>query len=572
MRVGRVLLCVTFFMFINHMDISLVFSSAADMQSAVKPGAGDVALLKAGETIEARVAQILAKGQVLLDLGSEKILVKTQIPLKPGQQLSLQVEQGKGEVRLVIQNNTKANLAVKPDQAKASQAAKSEVQMLRSDAGRQTQKAPAMGSATKGEMQTQTRDAAMQPRVAPQNSRPQPSGSQLSGAPLSGQQPSGRQPSGQQPSGPQLSGSQPSGQLPSGPPLSGQQSSSQPQGIESVRVENLPRAAAPASAEAKQILPASRPAVPPNTPTLQDAVSKAVQNAITNQGSLSGLFAEARQMVQNAAKPLPDTVQNALRDLLGLRLSAGEKVSGVEIKQAFSRSGLFLENRLKPGSTQGQAIQSDIKSALFKLQGALQNWLGGKTRPFSPPETRFHPPFRQGLPQGQPPRPPVLEPGSPLQEAGRVLLGETRAALSRLTLLQVASMPTHGESAAQRAGPEWNFEIPFRLGAETAIAQFRIDSEEQGETGSGQRRWRVHVSVDTPETGPVHAALGLGGKSMRVSLWAVREETLAMFRSRRGELQKAFEENGLNAENISFRKGAPNARILKPGSMMDQVR
>jgi hypothetical protein len=486
-------------MFINHMDISLLPGPPADTQNAVQPGAIDAAVLKAGETLEARVAQILARGLMQLDLGGTRIAVRTQLSLQVGQQLTLQVEQDKGDVRLVILDNTKGQMTAKPDN-----------QLPQAGAGRLAPGLRAMSVVDGAGI------------LLPGRGK---------GLPSQGDQLALRM----------------------------------TQNEKSERAGNPAKPAAPLGRD-------TRPVDKPGVQALQGAVSRAVQKAITNQNSLSGVFAEARQLLQIPGDPLPDKVQDALKSLLGLRLSADGRISGADIKKAFSRSGLFLESRLagKPGGE--QFIKADLKTALLRLHGSLQSWLGGKTRPPAPPETRFSPPFKQGLPQGQPPRLPVLEAGSSLPEAGRVLLGEARAALSRLTLLQAASLPGQSDGGSQRAIPEWNFEIPLKLGSETAIAQFRIDSEARGDKAMDERRWNVQISLDVPQTGPVHAALGLRGDALRIHLWAERDDTLAMLRSQKARLKTALEDNGLDAGAISFHKGVPRARILKPGSMMDQIR
>jgi len=500
-RTGRqslpVVICVTFFMFINHMDISALSNPPPGMQGMAKSAAANMLVLEAGQSIEARVAQILAKGVMLLDLSSARLMVKTQESLPAGQKLNLQVESDKGNVRLVILNNTDGKATVKLDVLQAH-----------------------------GGLDRGTASGA--------------------GAPVSKNTGMPSQPR--------------SRNLPSQEP---------PQALRMTRdgqsepVKNSVRGAAPVDGD-------SRPVVKTASQALQAEISRAVQKAITNQNSLSGIFAEARQVLQDPKARLPENVQQALKNLLGLRLSGQGKISGPDIRQAFSGSGIFMENRLA-GKTAGEfSAGADLKSALVRLNGALKAWLGETAQPHTAPQTRLSPPFKQGMPQGQPPRSPVLETGSALPEAGRILLGEARAALSRLTLLQTASLPSHNDAALQRAA-EWNFEIPLKLGEETAIAQFRIDSETKGERSVEQRQWNVQISLDVPQTGPVHAALSLRGEAVRINLWAQHDDTLAMFKSQKAWLKAALEDSGLEAGRISFQKGLPKVKAPEPGSIMDQI-
>jgi len=335
------------------MDISLLSGPPPDAQGGVKPGTAYAFVPKAGEIIKARVAQILAKGLMQLDLGGARLVVKSQLPLQLGEQLALQVEQGKEGVRLVIFENTTGNTAAKP-----------EAQLLQNGTGKVMVGGRGRPVIGKAEVFLQTRSG-------------------------------------------------------TGPAQGAQRSSKMAQQIKSEPAENLARASAPSGAETRLV-------AKPGPRVLQAAVSKAIQSAITNQNSLNGVFAEARQMLQDPAGPLPEKIQNVLKNLLALRLSGQEKLSGPDIKQAFSRSGIFMESSLTGKSAGDQPAREDLKATLMRLRGALRSWLGEKARPLAPPETRFSPPFKRGLPQGQPPRPPV--PGASLPEAGRILLGEARAA------------------------------------------------------------------------------------------------------------------------------------------------
>ncbi len=438
-------------------------------------------VLKEGQVINARVAQILARGFMLLDIGKSRLHVLSDKPFAAGEKLQIQVQGRAGNAIL----NVLDNITGKP-------VARLQVQ-TRPDTGRMQ---PAPPQTPAGSSTAETRLGA------------------TAGQAVSGQ-----------------------------------------------KLLNT-------AGRAKQNIPAHAAA-------LRGAVENAASKAIPVQNSLAGVFTNAAQLVRLPEKAMPEPVEKALRALLGFRIQGNAPLKGADIRQAFIRSGIFMESRLASQLPAGKAGKGDIKSALLKLQGALRGWLGDKARPRPPEGEKIQPPFSRSLPKGQPPRPPVIEGAMPPSEAGRVLLGEAKAALARISLLQLASSAMGGKENAGMRSPapaEWNFEMPLQLGSQNAIVQFRIEGESRAEHEGAKRGWNIHVSLDTPGTGPVYAALSLSGKTARISLWAGREETLASFKANRQELAKALNDNGISADNINFLPGIPKARPVKPGSMLDQQR
>jgi len=101
------------------------------------------------------------------------------------------------------------------------------------------------------------------------------------------------------------------------------------------------------------------------------AVSAAVQNAATRQGSLSPLFANLGVAASSPALPL--TLQQAAAQLLAQRTPLSENLTGDALKTAFQKSGLFLEQNL----ASPQASNSpDLKAALIVFRQTVASWLG----------------------------------------------------------------------------------------------------------------------------------------------------------------------------------------------------
>ena len=116
-------------------------------------------------------------------------------------------------------------------------------------------------------------------------------------------------------------------------------------------------------------------ALPKNllTPLEKLAVSTAVQTAATQQGSQAPLFANAEAVA--GSKTLPPQLQQAVTLVLAQRTSLDQNLTGGEVKNAFQKSGLFLEASLASGSP--PAGIPDLKAALIVLRQTLLSSLGG---------------------------------------------------------------------------------------------------------------------------------------------------------------------------------------------------
>lgn len=128
------------------------------------------------------------------------------------------------------------------------------------------------------------------------------------------------------------------------------------------------RADAAANSQATSALPKNT-----LTPLEKLAVSTAVQTAATQQGSLATLFANAG--VAAGSDALPPKLQQAVLQVLAQQTSLDQNLTGGEVKNAFQKSGLFLEASLASGSL--PAGIPDLKAALIVLRQTLLSSLGG---------------------------------------------------------------------------------------------------------------------------------------------------------------------------------------------------
>ncbi len=109
------------------------------------------------------------------------------------------------------------------------------------------------------------------------------------------------------------------------------------------------------------------------TPLEKLAVSTAAQTAATQQGSMAPLFANAGAVA--GSHTLPPQLQQAVTLVLAQRTRLDQNLTGGEVKDAFQKSGLFLEASLASGPP--PAGIPDLKAALLVLRHTLLSSLGG---------------------------------------------------------------------------------------------------------------------------------------------------------------------------------------------------
>lgn len=135
------------------------------------------------------------------------------------------------------------------------------------------------------------------------------------------------------------------------------------------------------------------------------AISQAVQSAAPRQASLSPLFANLPVIV--ASRNVPPQVQDAASQLLAARPPLDGTLTAGDLRQAFQKSGLFLEASLAKGAAPAGA--PDLKAALVVFKQVLSGWLGqGATQPATaavPQATPQPAASGQSLPQAAPQSP-----------------------------------------------------------------------------------------------------------------------------------------------------------------------
>lgn len=132
-----------------------------------------------------------------------------------------------------------------------------------------------------------------------------------------------------------------------------------------------------ATGQAREILLAS--------PTIQaKVVSDMVGRAASTQGGMAPLLADLERV--STSPQAPALVRQAAANMLALRSPIDGAVTAGEIRQAFGRSGLFMESRLAeeaPAPGAAPLAAKDLKAAMLVLRAAVASW-SAQTGPPSP--------------------------------------------------------------------------------------------------------------------------------------------------------------------------------------------
>jgi flagellar hook-length control protein FliK len=360
----------------------------------------------------------------------------------------------------------------------------------------------------------------------------------------------------------------------------------------------------------------TQPQAPNPAVAAQTAVAAAVQSSAARQGGLAPLLADAE--VATTVPALPEPVRQAAERLLALQPALDETISADSLKQALGRSGLFLEahlasaaNGAMPTAPRGAmpVPVDDVKAALIVLRNVLKTWLaadpsvgqrsGAVPRPAAlaelaraalaalphgtapsaaapddahdaaPRVSAPPPPYRGAPTAAQPAAAPSISADMTPRDIGKVLLGETDAAIARQTLLQAASLPDHRAASAANGGTHvdmrvdptgsrWLFEVPFATPQGSTVAQFEIARDgHRGPADAAKPAWRARFSLDLDPIGPVHAQIALTGARAAVTLWAERPDTSARLRDNAGQLAEALRQAELEPGEVLVRAGTP---------------
>jgi hypothetical protein len=184
------------------------------------------------------------------------------------------------------------------------------------------------------------------------------------------------------------------------------------------------------------------------------------------------------------------------------------------------------------GAPDAAAASQDLKSLLLRLPADLSSEsliaaevaapaaLGLAQIAARRAGPRPPPPIGGGRTTGQAAVPAVVDAETDGATLHHVLGQEAHAALARLELLQLASLPKAGEPS------RWAFELPVATPQGAGVAQFEISRDGAGGgavSSDGEPSWKARFSIHLDAAGPVHAEVALSHGRTRVTLWAERD-------------------------------------------------
>ncbi|MEQ1900807.1 MAG: flagellar hook-length control protein FliK [Devosia sp.] len=294
-----------------------------------------------------------------------------------------------------------------------------------------------------------------------------------------------------------------------------------------------------------------------------EALAQMIPMALSRQGSIGTLLLSlAAIAVRGTILPEP-VARGAAQVLAGRVMAEGGRLTGPALKAAVEQSGVLLE----AGLAKSAPLGPDTKSALLELKSALSTWLGGDPGAVAPAR-KAPPPVKGTVPRVQLPETPVL-PDAP-RDLGRALHGHTEAALSRLKLLQLASLPDSG-GVMRPAGPELRLELPLMIGPELAMLQLQISRDGRRRDRAQQRGWTMRFALDSAATGEVGAEIALLGRAISIVLWATDPDTAKALEADLPQLSERVSSIGLDPGAIRLRRGAPETAAPASGHLLERM-
>jgi len=142
--------------------------------------------------------------------------------------------------------------------------------------------------------------------------------------------------------------------------------------------------------------------------------------------------------------------------------------------------------------------------------------------------------------------------------------------INRLQFNQLNSLyQSQSQSTESLNMQSWFFELPF-LVSETQVNTFnlRLDKEEanqQEENSEKQQsiQWKLSLSFDFEELGPIYIQVNLTPPVVSSTIWADKEETLALVKKESAYLRARLKDLDLEVADIFCQKGQPKQQQAK---------
>ena len=292
------------------------------------------------------------------------------------------------------------------------------------------------------------------------------------------------------------------------------------------------------------------------------APPEAMARLASLQGGLAPLFADLAASLGRS--DLPQALRGAVQAVLATAID-GSSLDGKSVEAALMKSAVLGE----AAASDGVAVPADRTQALLVLRSLLRAASPGGTRP-SAVSSSLPPPHRAALPVGEPPALPSiasLDGDAMVQK----LWSETDAALARVTLQQIASLP---DAAGTHATQRLVLDVPIAIAQGHAVIAFEIEPDRANRDQEDDERsagFRINLALDIEPLGPVRASVSEAGGRTHVSLFAEREATARVLREGLPALQGQLAEAALEPGELNCRVGTPPRKRAGPGLFVDRA-
>lgn len=277
----------------------------------------------------------------------------------------------------------------------------------------------------------------------------------------------------------------------------------------------------------------------------------ALRTLLPRQSGLPQLFAALTAVAARPhAEATPDAMplRQAIDKLLGNLLRSAQLDDASALQRALLNAGTLFDAR----AAAGDRAQGDLKGLLLQLlRSAAQ--ASPHSGPSPNPSADAPPPQRDGVLNPQ----PRVAPQGAQSTAAETLASQIRqladGALARTALHQLSSADGSRTGAFLLHG-----ELPIRDRNGVDVVHFRIRREaRRKKRGGGAHPWSVSLALDLPGLGPLHARVGIHGRSVATRFWAEREATRQTIEHALPSLASALARCGLEAAALSCHAGAP---------------
>ncbi len=237
-----------------------------------------------------------------------------------------------------------------------------------------------------------------------------------------------------------------------------------------------------------------------------------------------------------------------------------------------AKAAPLLSQALQRVLRQAANVGTGAPRAATGPASAIATGAGAAGAPANPnaPVPTPPPPLPGTTPTAQPAVAATLDPAAGLSRLRLDLLQQTDAALARIHLNQLASLPREGDHRLM----EWLFDLPLRRGEEIDLwsARLRRDSEQDRRNDEhAAPNWSIQLAFDLPGLGPMQAQINLHGERVSTHLRTSRRETLPLLRAHLHELRDSLLAAGLQVGEVDCRPGQlDDEPTVPPGPLIDE--